>query len=247
MGDYLRPARRGRRRDVRERARPAATAHGRRGPRRPARDHAGATRAGPDAAARRTGPGRRAGGVALDPHRGDRLGPSRANPPGRHRLPDRPARPARVGNGAARPRPRPRVGRRRPAPDQPLRPATPHAPGGQHAAVRANAHRRHVGRVVRRQVRALLPRRGPPGPGRRRQQGRPRAARRAEPGRGAHLARRAPQHLPAGGPQRPGDRLGRRPPQGAAGGRRRAASPVGSRGPLLAHALGDALVAAGGS
>ena len=175
------PPARGRRRDFRERARPAPAADGRRGTRRPARDHAGSARAGPDAA-RRPGPGGRAGGLALDPHRGDRLGPSRADPAGRHRLADRPARPARVGHGAAGPRPRPRVGRRRPAPDQPLRPAAPHAAGGQHPAVRADAHRRHLGRVVRRQVRALLPRRRAAGPGRRRQHGRPRAARRGRAG-----------------------------------------------------------------
>ena len=107
------------------------------------------SRADPDDARRARG---RAGprGLAVDPHAADRLGSSRADPARRHRLAHRPARPARLGHGAAGPRPRPRVGRRRAAAHQPLRPAHPHPRGGQPAALRAHAdptRRSSVGRT----------------------------------------------------------------------------------------------------
>ena len=110
------------------------------------RDHPGPAAAGPDGAgsARHRG---RPGDLAVDPHGGDRLGAPRADPARRHRGPDRPAGPARLGRRAARPGPRPRVGGRRPAADQPLRPADPDPPRGQQAAVRADAHRRQLGRA----------------------------------------------------------------------------------------------------
>ena len=87
--------------------------------------------------------------LAVDPHPGDRLGPARADPARRHRVAHRTAGPARLGGGAARPGSRPRVGRRRAAADQPLRPADPHPAGGSRAGLRAHAHRRQLGRLAR--------------------------------------------------------------------------------------------------
>ena len=93
----------------------------------PAREHARALVAAHPQSAGHGRAGGPAARVGVDARARHRLGPPRARAPRRHRLAHSTAGHPRLGGRAARPRARPRVARRRPAADQPLRPAVARA------------------------------------------------------------------------------------------------------------------------